>query len=465
MNQVIKVLNKAHGAKVIEYWKSIGVDTKIFTGNATAEAGDNWIYYGVINDRFDNYSLGEVKNYKAEIIELPKDIPQYVECVIELIHAKVGKIYPVIDFVQCICENNVKYYWKEAEFKPSTKEAYDAQNSKPREWKVGDWLIRTSDGSMFNCITKDKAYQVVGLGPTENTIYVINDESRKDYFNKSNFRLAEPHEIPKEIKEFSVGTYVVFLQGYGSSNIGDVDEIILEYSPGNDYRYPKCKKEGQINKEPEYVKWFATKEEATEFSKTLTTKKQETVRTITHTQAQQIIDIACPTWKDYLFTKWGKKIVLKQSIEISDDYYQEMRKACTSEQNQLFDEIFGTDSKFKVGDWIVPLKPLQKNESHGRGDRAYQVYDVNFLGARTYNENGEKDGNGFLYYSQARLATEEEIQKAQYIPEGTPCLVRYYDDDTWKLAYSNGDGKFKTGIGNHSWKYVQVLDMNNLPKY
>jgi len=29
-NQVIEVLNKEHGKKVIEYWESKGVDTKYF---------------------------------------------------------------------------------------------------------------------------------------------------------------------------------------------------------------------------------------------------------------------------------------------------------------------------------------------------------------------------------------------------------------------------------------------------
>jgi hypothetical protein len=126
---------------------------------------------------------------------------------------------------------------------------------------------------------------------------------------------------------------------------------------------------------------------------------KQNFKTIAHNQAQQIIDIACSAWKDKLFSWWGKKIVLKQEIQISENDYQTMRKACTDEQNKLFDEIFGKDDNF--------------------------------------------------------------------IPEGTPCLARDYDFEIWKLVYSNGDGTFKGGDIHDRcrWSHVQVLDINNLPKY
>jgi hypothetical protein len=94
--------------------------------------------------------------------------------------------------------------------------------------------------------------------------------------------------------------------------------------------------------------------------------KQQEMKTITYNQAQQIIDIACSTWKEKLFTLWGKNIVLKQEITISGESYKEMRNACTDEQNTLFDEIFG--------------------------------------------------------------------KYVKYIPEGTPCLVRDSDLESWKLS-------------------------------
>ena len=70
-NQVIEVLNKEHGKKVIEYWKLRGVDTRGMCGSFTKEDGESARYYGVINDTFDCYSISFVRKHKAEIIELP----------------------------------------------------------------------------------------------------------------------------------------------------------------------------------------------------------------------------------------------------------------------------------------------------------------------------------------------------------------------------------------------------------
>ena len=72
-------------------------------------------------------------------------------------------------------------------------------------------------------------------------------------------------------------------------------------------------------------------------------------------QALQIINIACSTWKDKLAKLWGKNIVLTESIDISNEFYEEMRKACTTEQNKLFDEIFGelNPCPYKDGDLIA----------------------------------------------------------------------------------------------------------------
>ena len=72
-NQVIEVLNEEHGRRVIEYWKEKGVDTSGMLGIGTKKAGYLWRYYGVIGDKFDNYSIEYVHKYNAEIIELPKE--------------------------------------------------------------------------------------------------------------------------------------------------------------------------------------------------------------------------------------------------------------------------------------------------------------------------------------------------------------------------------------------------------
>ena len=70
-NSVIKVLNRRHGLKVLNYFDLQGIDTANFWGNCTEESNGIAIYYGVINGKFSNYTLEEVKAYNAKIIELP----------------------------------------------------------------------------------------------------------------------------------------------------------------------------------------------------------------------------------------------------------------------------------------------------------------------------------------------------------------------------------------------------------
>ena len=70
-NQVIKVLNKKHVKKVIKYWESKGVNTMGMSGSSTKKDCQEGIYYGVINNMFNCYSINFVRKHNAEIIELP----------------------------------------------------------------------------------------------------------------------------------------------------------------------------------------------------------------------------------------------------------------------------------------------------------------------------------------------------------------------------------------------------------
>ena len=74
-NQVIEVLDREHGKKVIEYWKSKGVDTSVMLGIRTKKKGDLFRYYGVIDGYFNVYSEREAAENNAEIIELPEEKP------------------------------------------------------------------------------------------------------------------------------------------------------------------------------------------------------------------------------------------------------------------------------------------------------------------------------------------------------------------------------------------------------
>jgi len=108
-NQVIEVLNKEHGKKVIEYWKSRGVDTEEYVGGCTQKGGNFFRFYGVINGKFDNYEETFVTKHNAEVIELPEE-----------------KVYPRVMLVSAnkvewrkrvvLMEKNGKYLaWNKAE--------------------------------------------------------------------------------------------------------------------------------------------------------------------------------------------------------------------------------------------------------------------------------------------------------------------------------------------------------------
>jgi len=168
-------------------------------------------------------------------------------------------------------------------------------------------------------------------------------------------------------------------------------------------------------------------------------KQDTSMRKITAEQAQSIIDIACNRWKTKLAKLWGESMVLNKYVEIPEEFYQEMRKTCTLEQHKLFDEIFGPEHKYKVGDWVVYLNETGKNILHQRKiNRAYLVYEVSKGGVRTFlKDNKSVDGNGWAPFEDVRLATEEEILKAKCpYYDGQPCLVKIVNG--WVLRYSTG---------------------------
>ena len=65
-NKVIKVLDREHGKKVIEFWKQY-CDTDGYEGINIG------YYYGIVNGEFDVWKTSEIRKYNAEIIELPEE--------------------------------------------------------------------------------------------------------------------------------------------------------------------------------------------------------------------------------------------------------------------------------------------------------------------------------------------------------------------------------------------------------
>lgn len=72
-NTVIEVLNFEHGNKVIEWFKSQGVNTKGYIGSFTKEDNDDARFYGFINGVFSCYSFKRVIKKNAAVITLPEE--------------------------------------------------------------------------------------------------------------------------------------------------------------------------------------------------------------------------------------------------------------------------------------------------------------------------------------------------------------------------------------------------------
>jgi hypothetical protein len=72
-NTVIKVRDQEHGRKVVNWFKSQGVDTSYVDADhifSSESRGDALFYYGVINGQFENWGKGYVKTRRVRIIEL-----------------------------------------------------------------------------------------------------------------------------------------------------------------------------------------------------------------------------------------------------------------------------------------------------------------------------------------------------------------------------------------------------------
>ena len=68
-NQVIKVVSVEHAKKIKEYFKYLGYDIEGLN-NPNIEIRPN-LYYGVINGKFNDYSVSEILRTNAEIVEIP----------------------------------------------------------------------------------------------------------------------------------------------------------------------------------------------------------------------------------------------------------------------------------------------------------------------------------------------------------------------------------------------------------
>jgi hypothetical protein len=167
-------------------------------------------------------------------------------------------------------------------------------------------------------------------------------EEFKSYFNKNIcFKSDGTEETGKKIIEE--------LEKLGGINKG-------EYNGESNGRYYFINYKGNLDMEfsiPEGYELISLKEE-----------KIMKNRILTPANATRIINIACSTWKPKLAEKWATNIVLNKDTEISEEFYKEMRKACTTDQNDLFDEIFGKDEQTIKAQDLKTGEAIKLTEGH-----------------------------------------------------------------------------------------------------
>ena len=107
-DHVIKVLTPEHGAEVIKYFKSLGIKTDLEGTNCESDEY-TYIYYGVIDGRFDNYRLEYVKGTKVPIKTLKECMTKYPRVMLVRDDISEWERRVVIAY-----KNNKYIAWKEA---------------------------------------------------------------------------------------------------------------------------------------------------------------------------------------------------------------------------------------------------------------------------------------------------------------------------------------------------------------
>ena len=81
-NTVIKVLNREHGKKVIEFYKKNGYDTKSYYETNIG------YHYGVYNNTFSLYTDYDMQRFPLKVIELPEET---TSCMVHIIKNSEGR--------------------------------------------------------------------------------------------------------------------------------------------------------------------------------------------------------------------------------------------------------------------------------------------------------------------------------------------------------------------------------------
>jgi hypothetical protein len=215
-------------------------------------------------------------------------------------------------------------------------------------WKFIDTVYK---GNNF---TRDKIYKQHKSTINIYSAFIDNKGDYNGFFdssggNKLDFIKATKEEIIAYFSKTVDDNNKVCFKADGTDETGIkiINELIrLGGKNPSDYygissgRYYYINDKGNVDLEYDIPKGY-TLTELTKEIKEINMKN----RILTPQNATRIINIACSTWKPKLAEKWATNIVLNKDTEISEEFYQEMRKACTTDQNTLFDEIFGNDEQ------------------------------------------------------------------------------------------------------------------------
>jgi hypothetical protein len=159
-NTVIKVLTKEHGARVIEWFKSKGVDTGDYKGSVSEEEGFHCIYFGVINGHFSNYDIDTVNYDNAKIIELPEEFDMTTN---EGRLAYARKHYPVGTVIKSIHHDKVYKLTSEPRNYMKTTIFADSHGVVPDIYHAGKWAEIVEKGKEEIKVMKTQRLSRQGL--------------------------------------------------------------------------------------------------------------------------------------------------------------------------------------------------------------------------------------------------------------------------------------------------------------
>lgn len=183
-NVVIKAVTKEDGPRIIEYFKSIGVNTIGYEGSCCEVLGSTSIYYGVINGVFQNWSIQYVQKHNATIIGLPmSDKVTWTREQFISLHdmacptwkLNLAEMFPRFAF-QDVCEITEEQYT--TMYKACTRHQARLMNQifgkEPFKKKVMFMCTRTFD----DVFTKDRTYELI---ENRDNGYVLLNNYKKRY--------------------------------------------------------------------------------------------------------------------------------------------------------------------------------------------------------------------------------------------------------------------------------------------